>query len=158
MKMSPKGKRGKAKAVPPEEQLARYAYLLKTVPGGIAEKAHTSAFADLSDAQRAALLDQLRPLAPGAEGEASSGEPDLLARMVREAEPREAMLRSSVGPTVATSFTSSEAVVGYFTSGAGSVSIDAQPPWVSDLVGHDAAPVDGGTVNHFKGVNSGVWY
>jgi hypothetical protein len=158
MKMSGMHKRGKASAVPPDEQMARYAYLLGTLPVGIAQKAHASAFAKLSVDQREALLDRLRTSVPVAEGDGSSSEPDALARMVGEAEPREAMLHSSVGPTVAASFTSSDAVVAYFTAGVGSVTIDDQPPWVSDLVGHDAAPVDGGRVNHFKGVNSGVWF
>ena len=43
-------------------------------------------------------------------------------------------------------------------TGAGSVSIDTQPPWVGDLVNYESAPVDAGTMHHRKGVNSGVWF
>ena len=143
-------------AVSDDEQIARYVHLLDTLPSSVIEKAHAAAFADLSVDQRAEVCGRLRSFLP--EGGAADPQPDVLASLVRDAGPREAMMSTAVAGVVASHFVPSAAVVAYFTVGAGSVMIDEQPPWVSELADHDSAPIDGGTVNHRKGVNSGHWF
>jgi len=73
-----------------EEQIARYVYLLNTLPASVIESAHASAFADLSAAQRREMLDRLRPFMSDAERTASADDPGLLAKLVRRAEERRA--------------------------------------------------------------------
>ena len=142
-------------AVPEAEQIARYRYLVDTLPLSVTLKAHAEAFTDLSADQRAELLDRLRAFVPQSELDAASDEPDALATVVRDAEPRDAMMRASVAGVVAARFVHSAPVVAYFTVGVGSVTIDDEPPWVSEMVDHDSAPLDGGTMHHSKGMGSG---
>ncbi len=44
----------------------------------------------------------------------------------------------------AAEFAASAPIVAYFTSGAGSVTVDHQPLWVQKLAGHETAPIDAG--------------
>jgi len=144
--------------VPEQEQIARYSFLIDKLPSAVIEKAHAAAFTELSADQREVVFRRLRPLLSGGDGEASVPEPDALASIVRAAGPRDAVISTGVAGVIASEFIRSAPVVAYFAVGAGSVTIDEQPPWVSELVDHDAAPIDGGTVNHRKGVNSGHWF
>ena len=75
-------------AVTEEEQIARYVYLLNTLPASVIESAHASAFKDLSVAQRREMFDQLRPFMSDDERSAASDDPHVLARLVRRAEER----------------------------------------------------------------------
>ena len=168
-----KSARRKPRPVPEEEQTARYVYLLDALPSSVIERAHAAAFGELSQEQRQELLGILRPFLSDAEDAAASEDPDALARLVGRAEqrrvdaneadpsdayPRDAIIRSGIGTIVASRFVLSGAVAKYFTAGAGSVTIDEQPPWVGELIDHESAPVDGGTMHHRRGVNSGVWF
>ena len=75
-------------AVSEEEQIARYVYLLNTLPASVIESAHAAAFKDLSAAQRREMFEQLRPFMSDAERSASADDPHLLAKLVRRAEER----------------------------------------------------------------------
>lgn len=44
-----------------EERIARYVYLLNTLPASVIESAHASAFADVPPERRREMFDQLRP-------------------------------------------------------------------------------------------------
>jgi hypothetical protein len=81
-----------------EEQIARYVYLLTTLPASVIESAHASAFKDLSPAQRREMLEQLRPFMSDAERAAPADDPHLLAKLVRRAEDRRAARASSGSP------------------------------------------------------------
>lgn len=75
-------------AVTEEEQIARYVYLLNTLPASVIESAHASAFKDLSVAQRREMFEQLRPFMSDDERSAASDDPNVLAKLVRRAEER----------------------------------------------------------------------
>ncbi len=75
-------------AVSEEEQIARYVYLLNTLPASVIESAHAAAFKDLSAAQRREMFEQLRPFMSDAERTASADDPNVLAKLVRRAEER----------------------------------------------------------------------
>ena len=77
-------------AVTDEEQIARYVYLLNTLPASVIESAHAAAFADLTPAQRREMFEQLRPFMSDAERTASADDPHVLAKLVRRAEERRA--------------------------------------------------------------------
>ena len=64
------------------------------LPRDVSFKAHAQAFAELSVDERTELLDRLRPLVAEAERDAALDEPDVLATLVRDAEPRDAMMRT----------------------------------------------------------------
>ena len=81
-----------------EEQIARYVYLLNTLPASVIESAHASAFADLSASQRREMLDRLRPFMSDAERTASEDDPGLLAKLVHRAEERRAARGSAETP------------------------------------------------------------
>jgi len=130
------------------EQIARYNHLVEMLPRDVSFKAHAQAFAELSVDERTELLDRLRPLVAEAERDAALDEPDVLATLVRDAEPRDAMMRTGVAGVVASRFVHSAPVAAYFTVGVGSVTIDDQPPWVSELAHHELAPKDAGTTSH----------
>ena len=148
----------KRRAASEDEQIARYRYLLEALPRTVVEGAHAAAFAELSVPQRHEVRDRLRPLlSDPAPPSASSDEPAALAALVNDPQAREALLGSSVAGVVAAGFVASYPVAHYFDDGAGSVTIDQQPPWVQELVGHDSAPINAGTINHRKGVDSGHW-
>lgn len=144
-------------AVPEVEQIARYNRLVEMLPPSISVKAHAEAFGLLSVDQRTELLDRLRPLVPEAERDAASDEPDALATLVRDAEPRDAMMRTGIAGVVASGFVHSAPVAAYFTVGVGSVTIDDQPPWVSELAHHESVPKDAGTTSHQPQPDWGIW-
>ena len=86
-------------AVTEEEQIARYVYLLNTLPASVIESAHAAAFKDLSAAQRREMFEQLRPFLSDAERAASADDPHVLATLVRRAEERRAARSSApAGP------------------------------------------------------------
>lgn len=130
-------------AVTEEEQIARYVYLLNTLPASVIESAHSAAFKDLSAAQRREMFEQLRPFLSDAERNASADDPHVLAKLVRRAEerraanetpldPRAVMTQTGVMSLVASQFLLTSSVSAYFTVGAGSLMIGDQPGWVGD--------------------------
>ncbi|MBW9120365.1 hypothetical protein JNB63_09685 [Microbacterium trichothecenolyticum] len=139
-------------AITPDEQIARYAYVLGTVPASVADKAYAAAFARLSQAQREDVVGQLSAELPDAPDEAASVDPDAFAQLMRDLLARDALVRIRDGVVVAAAFVGSPAIVAYFTTGAGSVTMDHQPPWIHQLAGHETAPVDGGRTHHRHGV------
>lgn len=58
------------------------------------------------------------------------------------------MMQTGIAGFVAARFVDSVPVAAYFTVGVGSVSIDDQPPWVSELAHHESVPKDAGTTSH----------
>jgi uncharacterized membrane protein YgcG len=73
-----------------EEQIARYVYLLNTLPASVIESAHATAFKKLPAAQRREMFEQLRPFMSEAERTASPEDPTVLATLMRRAEQRKA--------------------------------------------------------------------
>ncbi|MDN3496738.1 hypothetical protein QL996_12425 [Planococcus sp. APC 4015] len=73
-------------AVTEEERIARYVYLLNTLPSSVVERAHATAFADLPVQQRREMFAQLRPFMADTEKDAADDDPTVLARLVRRAE------------------------------------------------------------------------
>src|SRR4051794_8280791 len=146
-----------AAAVPEAVELARYIHLVELLPSSVILKAHSAAFSDLSSDQRVELIERLKSLVPESDHSVISSDPDTLATIVGEPEPRDAMMRTELAGTVASLFIHSAPVAAYFTVGVGSVSIDEQPPWVSELAHHESAPVDAGNVNHRSGIDFKLW-
>ena len=145
-------------AISEDEQIARYAYVLGNIPSSVADKAYAAAFARLSAAQRQEIVGQLRSQLPVTPQDPPSDDPEAFAVLMRDLHSRDAFVRIRGAGTVASEFVASPPIVAYFSVGAGSVTIDQQPPWLHELAGHETAPIDGGRVNHRKGVNSGVWF
>lgn len=77
-------------AVTEEERIARYVYLLNTLPASVIESAHAAAFADVPAQRRREMFEQLRPFMSESERSASPEDPHVLARLVRRAEERRA--------------------------------------------------------------------
>lgn len=84
-------------AVTEEEQIARYVYLLNTLPASVIESAHAAAFKDLSTTQRREMFEQLRPFMSDAERTASPEDPHVLATLFRRAEERRAARAAAGG-------------------------------------------------------------
>ena len=141
--------------VPQDELVTRYGYLLSVLPQPVADRAHVSAFEELSSTQREGLLEEVAPVLPDAWRAATSEDPDALAILMRDVLPRDAMLHSGIGGEIANRFIASGPVFAYFAVGVGSVSIDHQPLWVQELIHHESAPIDAGTMHHRKGVGDG---
>ncbi|MFD4958417.1 hypothetical protein [Microbacterium sp. NPDC058389] len=141
-----------------DERLARYAYLLGNVPASVADKSFAAAFAGLSDLQRQNLLDELCSLLPIAPTRPRADDPAAFAVFMHDLYARDAFVRVSGADVLAASFIGSSPIAAYFTAGAGSVTIEHQPLWVQELVGHETAPIDSGRMHHRPGVNSGDWY
>jgi hypothetical protein len=129
----------KAPDVSEEVAISRYDHLLDILPATILRTGHAAIFGDLPPEQRRELNEAM----------ASADDPDAL---------RNALTRQGVLEQVARQFPMTDAVRVYFSSGAGSVSIDSQPPWIGELANHESAPIDAGRMHHRKGVNSGVWF
>ena len=140
-----------------DERIGRYAYLLGNVPASVADKAYAAEYARLSTGQRRELVDELCSQLPVAPAQPVA-DPDAFAMLMRNLHARDAVVRVRGADTLAAAFIASSPIVAYFTSGAGSVVIEQQPPWVQDLVGHVIAPIDSGRAHHRPGVNSGDWY
>jgi len=78
------------RAATDEERIARYVYLLSTLPASVIESAHATAFADLPPARRRELFEQLRPFLSESERDAAAEDPTVIARLVRRAEQHRA--------------------------------------------------------------------
>ncbi len=83
-------RRAPYRAATDEERIARYVYLLNTLPASVIESAHASAFADLPVAQRREMFEQLRPFLAESERDAAAEDPTVIARLVRRAEEHRA--------------------------------------------------------------------
>ncbi len=81
-------RRGRApyRAITDEEKIARYVYLLNTLPASVVESAHASAFRDLPPERRREMFAQLRPFLAADERTDATDDPGLLAKLVRRAE------------------------------------------------------------------------
>lgn len=77
-------------AVTEEEQIARYVYLLNTLPASVIESAHATTFRSLPAEKRRELFEQLRPFMAESERESASDDPIVLAKLLRRAEERRA--------------------------------------------------------------------
>lgn len=73
-----------------EERIARYVYLLNTLPASVIESAHAAAFADLPPERRREMFEQLRPFLADSERDAAAEDPTVIARLVRRAEEHKA--------------------------------------------------------------------
>lgn len=73
-----------------EERIARYVYLLNTLPASVIESAHASAFKDLPPQRRRELFEQLRPFLADSERDAAAEDPTVIARLVRRADEHRA--------------------------------------------------------------------
>ncbi|MET0735243.1 MAG: hypothetical protein ABWY55_06335 [Microbacterium sp.] len=82
-----------------EERIARYVYLLNTLPASVIESAHASAFKDLPAERRRELFEELRPFMAESERDAASDDPVVLARLLRRAEERRAQRVRAEGGT-----------------------------------------------------------
>ena len=91
--------------------------------------------------QRQGILDQLRAQLLS-QGRTGSYDPEAFAVLMRDLYAREALVRISGIGAFAAEFAASAPIVAYFTSGAGSVTVDHQPLWVQKLAGHETAPID----------------
>ncbi|MCR2810803.1 MULTISPECIES: hypothetical protein [unclassified Microbacterium] len=151
-------KRRTPSAISEEEQIARYAYVLGNVPASVADRAYAAAFTRLSAGQRQEIVDDLRSQLPVAPQEPASEDPVEFAVLMRDLHARSALVRIPGAATLAAEFVASPPIAAYFTVGAGSVTMDQQPPWIHDLAGHDTAPIDGGRMHHRRGADSGEWY
>lgn len=150
-------------AVTDEERIARYVYLLNTLPSSVIERAHESAFKDLPVEKRREMFDRLRPFMTDAE-RVEKAEPALLARVLGRTAGSAATSRAVLDraeadtaprrePTpderrwmlpfedpilvglIAVHFMASPSVVSYFTVGAGSLGLEGEPAWVGDIGG-----------------------
>lgn len=138
-----------------DEQLWRYAYVLGNVPASVADKAYAAAFARLSATQRQNLLDDLYSQLPVAPQQPASDDPEAFAALMRDLTLRDALVRVAGVGAFAGEFVASPPIVAYFTTGVGSVTIEQQPPWVQQLAGHEAAPMDAGRMHHGHGLPGG---
>jgi hypothetical protein len=75
-------------ALPDEQAVARYRYLLRTAPPEQIEQAHTEAFAQLTVDQRQQVLAQLAAAVPAGE-RPRTDDPETLARVATRAEMRQ---------------------------------------------------------------------
>lgn len=75
-------------AVNEEEQIARYVYLLNTLPASVIESAHATAFRTLPAEKRREMFASLRPFMAESERDVASDDPTVLARLIRRAEER----------------------------------------------------------------------
>lgn len=86
------------RAATDEERIARYVYLLGSLPASVIESAHATAFKDLPPERRREMFEQLRPFMADGERDAASEDPTVLARLVRRAEEHRAR-RAANGTT-----------------------------------------------------------
>jgi hypothetical protein len=145
-------------ALSDEERIARYVYLLGTLPASVIESAHAAAFKDLPAERRREMFEQLRPFMSDAERNATSDDPKVLAKLVRRAEvadPRAFLRDSGVMALVALNFVHSQAVSSYFLFGAGSLVLSDEPAWIGEMVDPGMTGVDAAGYGGFDG--SGGW-
>jgi hypothetical protein len=96
-------------------------------------------------------VSELRKQLPAGSQEEVLDDPEAFATLMRDLHARHAVVTVPGAAALAAAFVASPPIVVYFTSGAGSVSIDQQPPWLHELAGHETAPIDGGRISHHKG-------
>jgi hypothetical protein len=82
------GPQGRSEALPDEQAVARYRYLLRTAPPEQIEQAHTEAFSQLTVDQRQQVLAQLAAAVPAGE-RPRTDDPETLARVATRAEMRQ---------------------------------------------------------------------
>lgn len=90
------------RAVTEEERIARYVYLLGTLPASVIESAHAAAFKDLPPERRREMFERLRPFMAESEREAAAEDPTVLARLVRRAEEHRARRDAGEGTAAVT--------------------------------------------------------
>lgn len=146
------------KAIDEDEQIARYAYVLGTIPDSVADRAYASAFSRLPPDDRLDIVRQLHAQMPGAEGDVLCESPEAFARLMRSLHARYAFVGVSGAARLAVEFVASPPTVAYFTVGLGSVSIDQHPPWIHDLARHETAPLQAGMLPPREGLNVGGWF
>jgi hypothetical protein len=138
-------------ALPDQQAIERYRYMLKTAPPETIEQAHAEAFAQLTPEQRRMVLQQMAPNVPAAEVAAvqqSGASPQALARLATRAEMRQPGTMS-MGGMIAGSLLSSiaGAVIGsmiareFFSGADHSAAADSAQDW--DSADADQA-LDGG--------------
>jgi hypothetical protein len=93
------------RAVSEEERIARYLYLLNTLPASVIESAHAAAFREVPPQRRREMFEQLRPFMADSERDAASDDPTVLARLVRRAEEHRARRAAGNGADAATAAT-----------------------------------------------------
>ncbi len=146
------GRRRAHDAITADEHIARYAYVLGNVPASVAANAYAAAFSQLPVMQRAEIVRQLSAERLDGPKEQASVDPHGFAVLMHDLLSREALVRIRDAAVIAAAFVASPPVVAYYTTGAGSVTMDQQPPWIHQLAGHDTSPVDGGRTHHRRGV------
>ena len=77
-------------ALSDEERIARYVYLLNTLPAVVIENAHAKAFEDVPPERRREMFEQLKPFMSESERTAAADDPTVLARLIRRAEEHRA--------------------------------------------------------------------
>lgn len=90
------------RAVTEEERIARYVYLLGTLPASVIESAHAAAFQDLPPERRREMFERLRPFMAESERDAAAEDPTVLARLVRRAEEHRARRAAGEGTDAVT--------------------------------------------------------
>jgi hypothetical protein len=85
---------------------------------------------------------------PVAPPEDASEDAEAFAVLMSDLHARVAVAGIRHAGALAGAFIASPPIIAYFTTGAGSVSIDQQPPWVHELAGHVTAPIDAGRPEH----------
>ncbi|TDN90931.1 hypothetical protein [Microbacterium sp. BK668] len=133
-----------------DEKIARYAHVLGNVPAAVADRAYAAAFERLSPAQREEIMSGLRSQL-GDSPDPAAAVPETFATLMRDLRARHAVVTAPGAAALAAAFVDSPPIVAYFTTGAGSVSIDQQPPWLHELAGHETAPIDAGRIDHNRG-------
>ena len=86
-------------ALSDEERIARYVYLLNTLPASVIESAHAKAFHDVPAESRREMFEQLRPFMSEAERATASDDPAILAGLLRRAEEHRAVRRAARSET-----------------------------------------------------------
>lgn len=144
-----------SRALSEDERIARYAHILGELPSSIADRAYAEAFAGLPVAARRELAKELRAQLPSEVQSADPRDPDEFALLMRNLHARVALVTCRDAGALAVGFVTSRATAAYYRSGAGSLSIDRQPPWVHALAEHETAPIDAGGAHHSRGAISG---
>ncbi len=135
-----------------DEQIARYAHVLGNVPTAVADRAYAAAYQRLTQAQREQIVSGLRDLLPASAIGTTPHDCEAFATLMRSLHARLAIVTAPGAAVLAAAFVASPPIVAYFTTGAGSVGIDEQPPWLHELAGHETAPKDAGWPSRFGGL------
>jgi len=144
-------RRNAVRAISSDEQMARYAFALGHAPASVADKAYAAAFRSLSAAQREEIVGQLNAELMETAKIPASVDPAEFGVLMRDLMRRSALVRIRDAAVLAAAFVASPSVIAYFTTGAGSVTIEHLPLWIHELAGHETAPMDGGRMHHRHG-------